>query len=189
MKKQVIAVAFATAFAFAAGAPAQQKAGTQAQQMEAVVQVTKVNPAERLVHVRTKTRQAELHLSPDIDMSQIQEGSRYMMRWTEATATAIEPGGQPAAAGATRRADIERTGPGAGTARSQRAGVLEKMDEASKQITLRTPDGATETFKLGEGVSTASLKPGDTVTVSYQRPLVSQLRSTPQPVTDPYAPQ
>jgi hypothetical protein len=191
MKKQLAIVAFvaSSALGFAGGGYAQQKSSPRAQQMEAVVTVTKVDPASRVVHVRTKTRQAELRLAPDIDMSNIKEGSRYQIRWTEATATAIEPRAQTAGAGGTRQADVERTRPGAGVATAQRAGVVEKVDTANKRLTLRTLEGETETFRLGEGVSAESLKPGEAVTVTYQRALVSQLRSTPQPVTDPYAPQ
>lgn len=188
MRKQVIAVAVASALAFAVGAFAQQKAGTKAQQMEAVVTVTKIDPAARLVQVRSKSRQAELHLAPDIDMSNIQEGNRYRMRWTEATATAIEPGAQSAAAaGATGRqhADVEKTGPGAATITSKRAGVIDKVDTANRQVTLRTLEGNMETFKLGEGVSPESLKAGEAVTVTYERAVVSRLASTPQPISDP----
>jgi hypothetical protein len=188
MKTQLVTAAAAFALAFATGPIAQQKSGAKAQPMEAVVTVTKVDPASRVVQVKAKTRQAELHLSPDIDISSIQEGSRYRLRWEEATATSIEPGAQPAAAGATRRGEVEKAGPGAGAITAQRSGVVDKVDAAKEQLTLRTLEGDTETFKLGEGVSMASLKPGEAVTVTYRRPIVSQMRSTPQPVVDPYIP-
>jgi hypothetical protein len=189
MKTQVVTAAAALALAFAAGAGAQQKPGAKPQEMEAVVTVTKVDPASRLVHVQAKTRKAELHLAPDIDIASIKEGSRYRLRWAEATATAVEPGADAASAGATRRAEVEKVGAGAGTITAQRSGVVDKVDAASERLTLRTLEGTTETFKLGQGVSMASLKPGEAVTVTYRRPVVSQMRSTPQPVTDPAAPQ
>lgn len=178
MRKQAIAIAIASALTLVGSAFAQQR-------MEAVVTVTKVDPASRMVWVEAKSAKRALHLSPDIDMSNIQVGSRYQLRWTEGVATAIEPGAQAAAAGATRDVDIARTGPGAGTASSKLTGVIDSMDAGGKKITLRTPDGQTETFSMGANVDPASLKTGDTVTLTYERPLASQMRSTPQPVSDP----
>jgi hypothetical protein len=152
--------------------------------MEAVVTVTKVDPASRIVWVEGQSAKRELHLSSDIDMSNIRTGSRYHVRWTEGVATAIEPGAQAAAAGASREVDIARTGPGMSTASSKLAGVIESMDADGKRITLRTPGGDTESFAMGN-VAPASFKAGDSVTLTYERPLVSELRSTPQPVSDP----
>jgi hypothetical protein len=68
---------------------------------------------------------------------------------------------------------------------AKRAGVIESIDTAGKQFSLRTTEGATETFALGEGVSAESLKKGEAVTVTYQRPIASQMASTPQPISDP----
>jgi hypothetical protein len=184
MKTQVKAAAVAFALAFSAGAIAQQK-GDKPQEMEAVVTVTKIDPASRVVQVQAKSRKAELRLSPSIDIADIQEGSRYKLRWEEATATAVEPGAKTASAGATRSGDVEKVGAGAGTITAERSGVVDQVDTAKGRMTLRALDGTMETFKLGKGVSPASLKPGEAVSVSYQRPLVSQVRSTPQPVSDP----
>jgi Cu/Ag efflux protein CusF len=178
MRKQAIAVAIASAFTFVGSAFAQQR-------MEAVVTVTKFDPASRMVWVEAKNAKRALHLSPDIDMSNIQVGSRYQLRWTEGVATAIEPGAQAAAAGATREVDIAKTGPGMSTASSKLTGVIDSMDASGKKITLRTPDGEKETFSMGANVAPGSFKTGDTVTLTYERALASQVRSTPQPVSDP----
>jgi Cu/Ag efflux protein CusF len=178
MRKQAIAIAIASALTFVGSAFAQQ-------QMEAVVTVTKFDPASRIVWVEAKDAKRELHLSPDIDMSALQVGSRYQVRWTEGVATAIEPGAQAAAAGATREVDITKTGPGMSTASSQRTGVVDSIDADAKKITLRTLDGQTETFSLGANVAPGSFKTGDTVTLTYERSLASQVRSTPQPVSSP----
>lgn len=178
MKKQALAIAIASAFTFAGTAFAQQR-------MEAVVIVTNVDPASRMVWIEAKNAKRVLHLSPDIDMSNLQVGSRYQFRWTEGVATAIEPGAQPAAAGATREVGVAKTGAGAGTTSAKVAGVIDSIDAAGKRITLRTPDGQTETFGIGADVAAASFKAGDPVTLTYQRALASQVRSTPQPVSDP----
>jgi Cu/Ag efflux protein CusF len=178
MRKHALAIAFASALALAGSAFAQQR-------MEAVVTVTKVDPASRMVWVEGKSEKRALHLSPDIDMSSIRTGSRYEVRWTEGTATAIEPGAQAAAAGATRQVEIDKTGVGLSSASSKLSGVIDSIDAGGKKITLRTPDGETETFALGPNVAPASFKTGDPVTLTYERALASQLRSTPQPVSDP----
>jgi hypothetical protein len=175
MKKQLIAVAIASALALAGGVLAADK------EMEAVVTVTKFDPATRTVQIQTKSRQAELQLGPNIDVSNVQEGNRYQLRWVQATATSVEPGAQ-AGAGATGSA--EKAGSGA-VITNKRAGIIEKVDAANKEFTLRTTKGDSETFTI----SAESLKTGEAVTVAYQRPVVSQLRSSPQPVSDPAPPQ
>jgi hypothetical protein len=179
MKKQLIAVAIASALALAGGVLAADK------EMEAVVTVTKFDPATRTVQIQTKSRQAELQLGPNIDVSNVQEGNRYQLSWVQATATSVEPGAQ-AGAGATGSA--EKAGSGA-VITNKRAGIIEKVDAANKEFTLRTTKGDSETFTMGQGVSAESLKTGEAVTVAYQRPVVSQLRSSPQPVSDPAPPQ
>lgn len=182
MRKQVIAVAVASALAFAAGAFAQQRASTKAQEMEAVVTVTKVDPATRIVYARSRKGQTAVHLPPDIDISQIREGSRYRVRYSEPVATAIEHGAQAAAAGATAEAKPGEK-PGEGVKTAKVSGLLEAKD--AQQITVRTRDGQTQTFKLGEGVSAESITTGDGVMVTYQQAVASRMVSTPQQVTDP----
>jgi Cu/Ag efflux protein CusF len=178
MRKQAIAIAIASALTFVGSAFAQQR-------MEAVVTVTKLDPASRMVWVEAKSAKRALQLSPDIDMSNLQVGSRYQVRWSEGVATAIEPGAQSAAAGGTRQANIGKTGAGAGTSSGKLVGVIDSLDTAGKKITLRSADGETETFGIGPNVAPASFKNGDTVTLTYQRALASEVRSTPQPVSDP----
>lgn len=188
MRKQVVAVAVAGALAFAVGALAQQRASTKAQEMEAVVTVTKVDPATRIVYARSRKGQTAVHLPPDMDISQIKEGSRYRVRYSEPVATAIEPGAQAAAAGATAEAKAGAK-PGEGVKMAKTAGVVDSLDAANRQITLRTLEGEMQTFRLGEGVAPESLKTGDAVTVTYEQAVASRMVSTPQPITDPAPPQ
>jgi len=181
MKKQVIAFAIASALAVAGSVSAQQR-------MEAVVTVTKIDPASRMVWVEAKTAKRVLHLSPDIDIADLQVGSRYQFQWNESVATAIEPGAQDTAAGATREVEVARTGPGMAKSMARVSGVIDSLDTAGKKITLRTADGQKETFALGPNAAPASFKAGDTVTVTYERSLAVRVRSTPQPITDPAPP-
>jgi Cu/Ag efflux protein CusF len=177
MKKLVIALAIASALAIAGGASAQQR-------MEAVVTISKIDLASRTVWVQAKTTKRVLHLPPDIDISNLQVGSRYQFQWNEGVATAIESGAQRA--GAPREADIARTGPGTVSSMAKVSGVIDSLD--GKKISLRTADGETETFALGPNVASSSFKKGDTVTVTYQRSVAVRVRSTPQPVNDPAPP-
>ena len=175
MKKQLVALAIASALAVAGGVSAQQR-------MEAVVTVLKIDPASRTVWVEAKTTKRVLHLSPDVNVSDLQVGSRYQIRWDEGVATAIERGAQTG----PRQADVAKTGSGKAGSTAKVSGVIQSLD--GKKISLRTADGENETFALGPGVASGSFKTGDTVTVTYQRSVAVRVRSTPQPVTDPAAP-
>jgi hypothetical protein len=175
MKKHVIALALASALAVAGPAFAQQR-------MEAVVVVSKIDSASRTVWIETKTTKRVLHLSPDIDIADLQVGSRYQFQWDEGVATAVERGAQPG----PRQADLTKTGPGMATSMAKVSGVIQSLD--GKKISLRTSDGENETFALGPDVASGSFKSGDTVTVTYQRSLAVRVRSTPQPITDPAPP-
>jgi hypothetical protein len=187
MNIQVVAVAAASALALSGSAFAQAPAA-KGKEMEAVVLVTKVDSSTGVVHAQTRKGQTFAVRPPsDVNLSEIQEGSRYKVRYSEPVALAIEPGAQAAAAGATREAE-RGAKPGESTITAKLAGVIESSDPAKKQITVRTMEGASQTLSLGEGVSTASLKTGDAVTVTYQRALATRMTSTPQPITDPAPP-
>lgn len=187
MNIQVVAVAAASALALSGGAWAQAPAA-KGKEMEAVVLVTKVDSSTGVVHAQTRKGQTFAVRPPsDVNLSEIQEGARYKVRYSEPVALAIEPGAQAAAAGATREAE-RGAKPGESTVTAKLAGVIESSDPAKKQITVRTTDGTSQTLNLGEGVSTASLKTGDAVTVTYQRALATRMASTPQPITDPAPP-
>ena len=178
MKKQSIAIAIATGVTFVGSAFAQQR-------MEAVVTVTKVDPASRIVWIKAKSATRALQLSPGMDMFNLQVGSRYQMLWTESVAMAVEPDAQSAAVGANRQADIGKTGSRAGTSFVKLAGVIDSMDAHAKKLTLRTRDGDRETFSMGANVTPASFKTGDTVTLTFQRALAWEMRWTPHPVSEP----
>jgi hypothetical protein len=178
MKKQAIAVAIASALAFAGAAHAQRGAA-KPHEKQAVVTVQKVDPSSRIIHVKSRSDQYSVHLAPEIDISQVKVGSRYRVNYFEPVATAVEPGAQPAAAGATRHAEPgAKAGEGAMT--GQVSGVVEYME-----VTVRDTSGGTQTFKLDEGVAAGSLKPGEAVTISYKQAVASRVLSTPDDVTDP----
>ena len=177
MKKQAIAVAIASALAFAGLAHA-QKGAAKPHEMEAVVTVSKVDPATRIVDVRSRSEQYSVHLPADVDINQIKAGSRYRVRYFEPVATAVEPGAQAAAAGATREAQ-RGAKPGESSMTGEASGVVESME-----VTIRNRDGGLQTFKLGEDVAAGSLKPGEAVTITYKQAVASRMLTTPDAVTD-----
>lgn len=185
MMKQVIAIAVASALTFSVGAFAQDKASGKPEQMEAVLLVTKVDPASRIVQVQTRKGDSfAVHIPAEAKIEEINVGNRYRVRFSQAVVTSVEPGAQAAAAGATREAE-RGAKPGEGTVTAKQAGVVESVDPASRQFTLRALDGGMQTYKLGEGVAAESLKTGEAVTITYQRPVASRVASTPQPISDP----
>jgi hypothetical protein len=181
MRKSLMAVAVATAFALT-GLGTLQAQGSKGRQMEAVVKVTQVNAANRSVLVETPKGHTRVSLPDSIDLSQIQEGARYKVRYSEPVAVALAPGGQAsAAAGAT--AEVKSAGEGVKS--ETIAGTVEQIDPSGKQIVVRTPDGTKQAYRIGEGVDAGSLKSGDAVALTYQQAVATQMLSTPQPISDP----
>jgi len=196
-QKLVVAVAAAFAFSLAAGCASTQQgsasrgasaaaAQQRAAQMEATVAVTKVDPATRVIHLRSRKETHAVHLPADIDINEIKVGSRYRVRYSEPVATNIESGAQSAAAGATREAE-RGARPGEGVVTARTAGVVDGIDAAKRQMTVRTLDGGMQTFSLGEAVAADSFKVGQAVTVTYRQGVVSRLISAPgSELSDPY---
>ena len=146
MKKPLIALTFAYALALAGSAFAQQR-------MEAVVVVSKIDQASRTVWVEAKTQKRVLHLSPDIDIADLQVGSRYQFMWDEGVATAVEQG----AKSGPREADITKTGPGTANSMAKVSGTIDSLD--GKKISLHTAGGENETFALAPDVASAAAPP------------------------------
>lgn len=181
MSKSFIAAAVAAALALA-GSGLLQAQGSKGKPMEAVVKVTQVNSANRTVTVETAKGHTLVSVPDSIDLSQIQEGARYKVRYSEPVAVAVSPGGQaPAAAGAT----AELKSAGEGVKMEQVSGTVEQIDASGKQLVVRTADGMKQAYRLGEGVDAGSLKSGDPVSLTYQQAVATQMVSTPQPISDP----
>lgn len=192
MRKQVAAVAVAAAFALAgcASGPLGSKSPPQASnnQMEAVAIVTAIDPVKRTVRVETPKGQTVVAVPPETNLGAIQVGNRYRVRYSEPVAIAIEPSGAAAAAGGATAA-VQPSSPttGEGVKRDRVSGTIEQID--GRQIVLRTADGGRQAFRTGSGVLRASAKQGDSVTLTYQQAVATQMASTPQPVSDPAPPR
>jgi hypothetical protein len=67
----------------------------------------------------------------------------------------------------------------------QVSAVVEAVDPASRQITLRGPLGNSRTLQVAEDVKLDAIKPGETVTVAHTQALATHMISSPQPISDP----
>ena len=191
MRTQLTAAALAVALAFAAGVGAQQASKTyQAQPMEAVVVVTNVDKAARTVTVQgPKGNETVVAVPPEAqNLDKVQVGSRFKVRYMEELAVAISKnGGEPSAgAGSTVKLAPKGGTPGGVGVKTVTASVVaEAVDPASRQITVRGPQGNSRTIKVAEDVKLDAIKPGDKVTLTHTQALATQLVSTPQPISDP----
>jgi hypothetical protein len=188
MKKHLVAIALASALAFAAGVEAQPKNRPQGQMMEAVVTVTKVDPATRTASVRTPTGETLVQLPPDMNIDQIQPGARYRVRYAEPVAVAIAPGAPTSpTSGATAVIEPRRDATaGLGVKVEEVSGVVEAIDPAGQRIAVRTLNGGRQAFAVAADTAIGGpIKPGDAVTVAYHQVIATHMVSTPQPERDP----
>jgi hypothetical protein len=188
MNKHIVAIAVASALAYAVDVDAQPRSRPQGQMMDAVVTVTKVDPAARTVAVRSPKGETLVQLPPDVNIDEIRPGTRYRVRYAEPVAVAIMPGAQTSASGgATAVVEPRRGGAAAvGVKVDQVSGVVEAIDPATQRIAVRRLDGGTQAFNLAPDTAVAGpIAPGDAVTVVYHQALATQMISTPQPERDP----
>jgi hypothetical protein len=117
---------------------------------------------------------------------QIQIGSRYGVRYSEPVVVGIETGASAATGGATAKVEPKEGAKGGeGVKMGSVAGTVEAMDPASREIIVRTADGAKQAFKVPENAVVGPLKAGDPITLTYMQAIATQIASTPQPVSDP----
>jgi hypothetical protein len=191
MHQQLRAACLAVALAFGGGALAQQdkEKVVRSQPMEAVVIVTNVDQANRTVTVRgPKGNERTIHVPPEAqNLDKVQTGSRFKVRYLEEVAVAVSKGGEPSAsAGSTVKLAPKGGTPGGTAVRTASvSGVVEGVDPAKREITLRGPQGDTQTMTAAEDVKLDGLSPGDKITLTFTQALATQMTSTPQPVSDP----
>jgi Cu/Ag efflux protein CusF len=189
MKMRLTAVAFAIAVVFATDVPAQASKTYQAQPVEGVVTVTNVDRAARTVTVRgAKGNDTVVSVPPEAqNLDQVQVGSRFKVRFLEEIAVGVSPGGEPSAVAGSSVQMAPKGGTPGGTISKivQVNSVVEAVDPASRQITLRGPLGDSRTMRVAEDVKLGGIKPGDSVTVSHTQALATHMISSPQPVSDP----
>jgi hypothetical protein len=157
--------------------------------MEAVVTVAKVDPLKRTVLVETPKGQTVVAIPAETKLEDIQVGQRYRVRYSEPLALTVERGAQTSTSEpATASVGQTGSGTGEGVRMDKVAGIVEQLDPAGKQIVVRTFEGGSRTFRIADSAAQGlqgSIKSGDAVTITYQQAVATELRSTPQPVSDP----
>jgi hypothetical protein len=191
MQMQLQAASFLLALLLSAGAPAQpqREKVVQAQPMEAVVIVTDVDHANRTVTVRgPKGNERTLAVPLEAqNLDQVQVGSRFKVQYLEEVAVSLSKGGEPSAsAGETVMLSPKGGRPGGAAARTVSvSGVVQAVDPASRQVTLRGPQGGVRTMTVADDVKLEGVAPGDRISLTYTQAIALQMASTPQPVSDP----
>jgi hypothetical protein len=138
-----------------------------------------------------------LKVGPDVDLTKVQPGDNVVVRYTEALALLVEKPSeatvQPSAAQvpATEEGAANAAGPGAQAAPMEGLIVADTMtgtatvqavDRAKRTVTLRSPDGATNTYKLSKNViNFDQIEVGDQVKATLVDSLAVVIRKADEP--------
>jgi Cu/Ag efflux protein CusF len=191
MKAKLSAAALAVALLFSAevGAQAAQTKTYEPRPLEGLVAVTHVDPSARTVTiVGPKGNSRTVAVPPEAqNFDQVKPGQRYKVRFLEEVAVSISKEGEPAAAGSTVRIAPKGSRPG-GTATkiSSVSAVVDSIDAAQREVTLRNAQGETRTFKVADDVKLDAVKPGDKITVAHTQALAINMAPSPQPMVEPH---
>jgi hypothetical protein len=181
MKTVLTAAALAVALAFAADVEAQAGKTYQAQPMEGVVTVTNIDRAARTVTIKgPKGNETVVAVPPEAqNLDQVQVGSRFKVRFLDEVAVSVGSGGEPSAVAGSSVQLAPKGGTPGGTIAEvvQISAVVEAVDPASRQITLRGPQGNSRTIRVAEDV--------ETITITHTQAIATHMVSSPQPVSDP----
>jgi Cu/Ag efflux protein CusF len=174
------------AFALLAPAAAQVKDGAVAvavAETEAVVTVTKVDAKARTVTVLgPKGGTATIDVPPEAqNFDQVKPGARFKVRYVEALAVAIGPGGAPSSAeGREVRLAPKGAKPGGVSVRTKEVtGVVDAIDYTNRYVALRGPKGDALVLKIADDVPLEQLSAGDRVTVVHTQALAMEMIAQP----------
>lgn len=177
-------LAIAALAALALPAAAQLKdAAVAVQESDAVVTVTKVDAAKRVVTFRgPRGNVATLKVPPESqNLDQVKPGQQYRMKYVEAVAVAVRVGGE-AAALASEEVRLAPKGakPGGMMVRTQQvSGVVDAIDYAHRYIAMRGPRGNTLVYKVADNVPLQELGAGDRIVVTHTEALAIEMVEQP----------
>jgi len=175
MQRTILAAALLVpVIALAQGQP---RSAMVADQVEAIVTVTKVDKQARKVTFRgPKGNLATLDVPPEAqNLDRVKAGDRYKMAYAEAVAVTLTRGGQPQQTAEERVALAPKgANPGGAKMRTQTvSGVIDAIDYKNRQIALRGPKGNTVSLPVSSDVKDfESVKVGDMITVVYTQALL-----------------
>ena len=151
--------------------------------VEAVVTVTKVDHAQRVVVVRGAHGDSlAISVPPEAqNLDQVSPGARFRMRYVEAMAVSIAKGGKPSAdIGESVVVSPKGATPGGIVMRTLAvSGVVDAIDYDSRYITLHGPKGSgIHSYRVPDTVKNLEqINGGDRITVSYTQALALRMVS------------
>lgn len=157
--------------------------------MEGIVEVTDVDRSARTVTFKgPKGNEMTLAVPPEAqNLDQVKPGSRFKVRFLEEVAVSLGREGV-ASAGAGSAMELAPKGgtPGGTMAQTvQVTGVVENVDPAAHQLTVKGPQGNSRTLTVAKDVQLEAVKPGDTITVAYTQALAMEMIPTEEPMREP----
>ena len=150
-----------------------------------------MDPANRTVTIKgPKGNERTVAVPPEAqNFDQVKKGDRFKVRFYEQVAVSItKNGGAPEAASGGTTVELAPKGgtPGGVAARTVSvSAIVEAVDPANQQITLKDDKGESTSLKVGKDVNLKAVQPGDKVNVSYTQALATQMINTQEPMTEP----
>ena len=160
----------------AGSAAAQPPTRSVADEIEAIVTVTQVDPAKRTVTVKGPRGESRTIAIPQAqNLDQVKPGSRFKILYTEALAVGFgKSGEQPSASvGANVQPAPKGATPGGMATRTvEVTGVIDAIDHKNRYVTISGPQGAPVSVKVPDDLPEFNkLSAGDNITLSYVQAL------------------
>jgi hypothetical protein len=182
MKRTVIAFAVLIPLS----ALAQPKGAVVAEQVEAVVTVTKVDLKERTVTMRGPRGNLQTLAVPpqSQNLDQVKPGDRFKITYAEAAVVALTRGGKPSAS-VDETVELAPKGakPGGYKVRTfQVSAVVDAIDYKNRYVALRGPKGNTLALPVSAEIKDFDqLQVGDKVSIVYSQALALEMVAQEKP--------
>jgi hypothetical protein len=175
----------AAALVFSSSSWAQPRAAVVGESVEALVTVVAIDKKARTVVFRgPRGGTQEVQVPADAkNFDRIKQGDVFLLRYTEALAVAITPGGEPDKGDKSMRKLGEKgDNPGGVVARTRYiSGRIEAIDAKSRYIAIRGPKQQTLALKAADDLKLDALKPGDRITIAYTQAFAADMVPQPKP--------
>ncbi|GEM_PF-627914 len=169
-----VTVSMITSAGLVSAAPAPQAARTT-ETTTVNATITAIDKANRAVTLTgPQGNSITVHAGEGVKrFNDLKVGDQVSATYSESVAWSVRPSGQPAPPRETQSTTRRAEGPG-GTVTSQQtvSVTVEAIDPAAPSVTVRGPQGGTQTFKVENPKNLENLKVGDKVDISYTQALL-----------------